>query len=273
MYKKLFFSFAALVFVYPAMARTLKGSVVDKATGQPVVYANVGIVGKDLGTATDDAGQFSFEVPESMLTDTLMISMIGYEPFKVNAAQYGQSQETMVVRLTETTHTLDEVVVKSRTYQQRRLGNNIKGRSVKAGFSENILGNEMGTLMKIKRKPTFIDSVRFDIAYSTYDTVFFRLNVYEKTDNEFRNILREPVYIKIAQASMKEAIVVDLRDKNLIVTNNFLVTMEMVKDLGPGKLQFCANLIGNSATYFRSTSQAGWKKIAPGMSISAFVTD
>lgn len=273
MYKNLFFTFVALAFAYPALARTLKGSVVDKATGIPIAYANVGIIGKDLGTATNDAGLFSFDVPESMLADTLMISMIGYEPFKVNAAQYGQSQETMVVRLAAAAQILDEVVVRSRTYKQRRLGNNIKGRSVKAGFSENILGNEMGTLMKIKRKPTFIDSVRFDIAFSTYDTVFFRLNVYEKTDKQFRNILKEPIYIKIAQTAMKESIVIDLRDKNLIVENNFLVTLEMVKDLGPGKLQFCANLIGNSATYFRSTSQASWKKIAPGVSISAFVTD
>ena len=47
---------------------------------------------------------------------------------------------------------------------------------------------------------------------------------------------------------------------------DFLVSLEHVKNLGEGKLHFCAKL--GTRSYFRSTSQANWGSAPVGVSIS-----
>ncbi len=75
------FFFALLVLLIPmfvfAQTGSVQGTVVDKATGEGIVGANVVVVGTTLGAATDENGSFVIDdVPEGSVQ--VMVSVIGY---------------------------------------------------------------------------------------------------------------------------------------------------------------------------------------------------
>ncbi len=61
--------------------RTVRGTVTDAETGEPLIGANVLVVGTSTGTITDLDGSFSLEVPEGAAA--LEISYTGYQTMRV----------------------------------------------------------------------------------------------------------------------------------------------------------------------------------------------
>jgi outer membrane protein OmpA-like peptidoglycan-associated protein/CubicO group peptidase (beta-lactamase class C family) len=87
--KILFSTAAALLLVSATFAQkqfTLKGQVLDQKRNEPLMAVAVAIKGKAVGTATDLDGKFSFKIAETYLADTLVVSMLGYEPYKLPIA-------------------------------------------------------------------------------------------------------------------------------------------------------------------------------------------
>ncbi|MDJ1482913.1 carboxypeptidase-like regulatory domain-containing protein [Cytophagaceae bacterium YF14B1] len=84
-YRLTLFLWITLLFtaVSPAMSQesflTITGRVTSQQTNQPLPYANIGIIGKSLGTVTNAEGNFIFKIPASYSRDSLKISQIGYE--------------------------------------------------------------------------------------------------------------------------------------------------------------------------------------------------
>src|ERR1700749_2374909 len=62
-----------------ANAQVFEGTVKDTKTNENLAYVNIGVIGKSNGTVTDDNGHFKLSLTNSN-TDSLRISMIGYEP-------------------------------------------------------------------------------------------------------------------------------------------------------------------------------------------------
>ena len=128
-----------------------------------------------------------------------------------------------------------------KNYKKKILGNETKSKVAQAGFTQNKLGYEMGVLMYTK-KNTILEKVNLNVASCTYDTIFYRLNIYKKlASGEFENILKEPIYIQFEKEKIKETIQVDLSKYGIEVEGDFLVTVELVKDLGKGHLFFSCN--------------------------------
>ncbi|WP_299554249.1 carboxypeptidase-like regulatory domain-containing protein [Seonamhaeicola sp.] len=102
-----------LLFPIIAMAQTDKievnGIILDE-TNNPVPYVAVGIVKKHMGTASTEDGEFSFLVTKNELQDTLSISSLGYDPFKIKVADYLKQGKKEIV-LKETITELDEVKI------------------------------------------------------------------------------------------------------------------------------------------------------------------
>lgn len=87
-----------------AQGRTITGKVID-GTGEPVIGANVSVVGTTNGTITDLNGNFSLS---SVAPDAkIQISFIGYTTQTINVG----NQTNFAVTLAEDSETLDEVVV------------------------------------------------------------------------------------------------------------------------------------------------------------------
>jgi TonB-dependent SusC/RagA subfamily outer membrane receptor len=89
-----------------AQTRTLRGTVVDTATGTPIQAANVGVRGTSIGTTTGPDGSFSLGIPTG--TTTLLVRRFGYR-FRTIVVQPGETE--IRVALASDPLQLDEVVV------------------------------------------------------------------------------------------------------------------------------------------------------------------
>ncbi|WP_343613393.1 TonB-dependent receptor [Flavobacterium sp.] len=103
-YKKLLFLFLLLPFSVLAQ-NTLTGTVVDKATGQPIPGVNVNVQGAPNGASTGFDGNYQLSNVKS--GSKIVVSFIGYKTQTIDYA----GQKTLNVSLEEDTNQLQEVVV------------------------------------------------------------------------------------------------------------------------------------------------------------------
>lgn len=258
-------TFAFLMTYGTLMGQKITGVVIDANNKHPVQFVNIGIIGKNVGTVSDSDGKFQLVVDKSLDSDSLLFSVIGYEPQVFDIGTLRKSENTSIV-MHERDYKLDEVTIRPAFFKETILGITSRGSMVQAGFHENKLGYEYGLLMKVK-KTAYLKQVQINIAHCSYDTIFFRLNVYEVRGNkEFVNILKEPIYINLLKEDVEDEIHIDLRSDNIVVKGEFLVTLEHVKDLGYGSLYFSTGL--SRRTYYRMTSQGKWVSSRIGIAIS-----
>lgn len=83
---------------------TVKGTVTDNVTGEPVPFASIQVKGTMSGTATDAVGNYSIDVPKNA---TLVFSSIGY----VNQEVAVNSRGLINILLAPDSEALDDVVV------------------------------------------------------------------------------------------------------------------------------------------------------------------
>ena len=87
--KLLFFVLVNSLLCYSQEHIKLKGKVFDKETNQPIPSASIYIKGQAIGTNTNNAGEFIFNLPINLKKDTLIVSSIGYETFKKRIDELG----------------------------------------------------------------------------------------------------------------------------------------------------------------------------------------
>jgi hypothetical protein len=245
----------------------ISGTVFEKENNIPVEYVNIGVVGKNIGTVSDQSGKFTLQISSEYYNDTLRFSCIGYQSYSIKVSDI-MNQNDVKVNLEKWLYELSEVVVRPKNIKQKTLGITTRNKMVVA-CADSIYGGEVGVVMKNK-KNAFLKEVNINIASCSYDTVFYRVNIYKAHENmQFENILTNPVYFNLLKEDVKDKITVDLRHLNLVIEGDFLVTLEVVKNLGPGKLCFPASLTHKS--YRRATSQGSWFTIVAGISLSVLV--
>ncbi len=94
-------------------ALSLVGKVRDAQTGEAVAYAAVGVTGTPVGTVSDTAGNFSLRVPVQYLSDTLLVSLLGYAPYRAFLRSLPAGQP-LLIRLAQKSIPLPEAVVAAR---------------------------------------------------------------------------------------------------------------------------------------------------------------
>ena len=247
--------------------QSISGTVFEKNGENPVEYVNIGIVGKNIGTISDLNGKYTLQFDTEYYNDTLRFSCIGYHSYSVKVSDFIKLNNGNV-NLEKRLYDLTEVVVRPKKVKQKTLGVT-KTKIAAACYTDSLKGGEIGTLMKNKNT-VFLKEINVYILSCSYDTIFYRMNIYKThKDMQFENILSEPIYIRSSKEEIKDKITIDLQDLNLVVNDDFLVTFEAVKNLGPGNLCFYASLVHKS--YERKTSQGTWKAISAGISISVEV--
>lgn len=97
--------------------QTIKGSISDKDTRQPLIGATVLVTSLESqpGTTTDFDGQFELEVPVGR--HRLEFQYLGYEPYVIEDAIINSAKELVLdIRLVEAAVVTEEVVVSARTH-------------------------------------------------------------------------------------------------------------------------------------------------------------
>jgi hypothetical protein len=101
------------ILTFPALAQTgkISGSITDTKTGDPLIGANVLIVGTNMGAATDIDGFYAIlNVPPG--TYSVRVSVIGYTPQVIEGVRVYIDQTTEIdASLSEQTIETEEVVV------------------------------------------------------------------------------------------------------------------------------------------------------------------
>ncbi|MES2679977.1 MAG: carboxypeptidase-like regulatory domain-containing protein [Bacteroidota bacterium] len=236
------------------------GILLDSLAKTPVEFANVGIIGKGFGTVTNDKGEFSLAIPDSLLNETIRVSMLGYKTkvYKARAAKAG-----ITIYLAEDANALNEVVVQVKKTKIKMLGNDTKTKHVLGGFKKNSLGSELAIRLNIKNPQTQLRRFLVNINANSLGLPVFRFNLYNVDGNGMpkENILKQNIIIEPKQKT--GLIELDLQPYNIYVDDDVFISIEWIKDLGDVKgLSFSTKLVG-STTYYRLASQDQWHKISP----------
>src|SRR5690606_3732563 len=92
----------------------VKGKVLDIETYKPIPGVSIKIANTTLATSTDEAGEFSINLPSKTGEYTLVSTFVGYDPDSTKFNLQANDWEFVSVTLINTNSTLDEVVVTRR---------------------------------------------------------------------------------------------------------------------------------------------------------------
>lgn len=252
------FIFLALLIPNLIFSQTQNGKILSSKTNIGIPFVNVGIIGKNIGTVSDEFGVFNIILDKKYFNDSIRFSAIGYFSKTFIVSEFIDNS-TKIVYLNPKIYEIGEAKVTIKKRKLIRLGIPIPTSNLCSGFFYNNLGEEMGINVDIK-KPVRLTDINMNIAICTYDTVSYRLNIYKlDTNNVFKNILLKPIYITFSNENIADALTFDLSDYSIIIHGNTLITIELYKNLGEGKLLFRSKS-NFSSTYFRNTSEGGWHK-------------
>ena len=247
-----------MLFFSPLYSQNISGKIVDSLNA-PIQYANIGVVSQNIGTVSGENGNFSLNLMNLKQDLKIRISKIGYKTKEYSIRDFINVINSKKQIILETKYyKLKEVTISTKALKKDILGNKTTSSLIEAGFKNNSLGSEVGVKIKIKHKPTYIESFNFFITSCKYDSLFFRLNIYSiKNNMPYENLLSQNIYF--STDIKKGKVSVDLSKYNIVVNQDVIITIEYVKKLGKGGLNFSAGLFGNKL-YHRQTSFSEWKK-------------
>ena len=237
------------------------GQVIDAATKEPLPYVNIGLLNKNIGTVSDEAGYFEFEVnTEQNSRDTLRFSMIGFQTKSYTLNDF-INQNEIEVYLTEKSTALDEVILSSKrkNYQTKILGNKTTSKALYAAFTSNKLGNEMGFIVRARKHPMILKKFNISLVENDYGPIKFRLNIYDVLNGlPNKTLLKDNIFIETEESS--GIVSLDFTPYEIILDQDFFISIEWIEDLGPGKLYFSGGFFG-APLFAREVSQGTWEKI------------
>jgi len=261
--KHLLTAFICILSFTTLSAQTLKGVLKDAKTGEPVPYVNIGLLNKDIGTVSGDDGKFALPVPAGHSADTIRISTLGYKTRDFIVSDLARRLESSnEIKLDEHITELKEVIVSNRKSGTKLLGNKTESKNVTAAFTSNKLGNEVGTVMKIKGTSALLKTFSASIASDNNPGVKMRLNFYNLTKKGMPNelIINENIIVSVPKSSGK--LVVDLTPYNIMVEDDFFVSLEWIEDAPDSKRIWFSAALFATPIISRDTSHAQWHKIS-----------
>jgi hypothetical protein len=256
-----------------AQEKIVRGRIIDADTKKPIPYVNIGVFHKNIGTVSDEKGQFKFGISDNSITnDSILFSHIGYQTSKYSISQLVNPIGD--IQLSPASNLLQEVIIKPKKTVKKFFGRNGKGLGLMHyNFYtyyelevDDRLGKEVGILVSVK-KNCFLNELQMHISSNEFSSLKFRLNFYKVVDG-----------IPVDLINMKEVIFeiknefVGLYKLDLIPYDIFLnkemgeivVSIQWVESAkaNPKSKYFSlySSLSPNSSCLSRTKSMAKWEK-------------
>jgi len=252
-----------------AQTAPFNGTITDAHTGKGVPFANIGVVGKTVGTVADEQGHYQLPFVPALAHDTVRISSLGYAVQQLPLQQLAGHPSR---QLLPAAVALASVVVTSRNSFRRThiLGNTGDSDASANTLSANDLGAQVGTIIHLAHHPARVLTANFNIARPATGTVTFRVNLYRldsKGQPTAEKLLARDVLL--TSPLNKGTLTVDLRADNVVVDNDFLLALEMLRWDGRtnphAEVTFSAAVgYTNNQLYARPASQADWTRTSIG---------
>ena len=93
---------------------TVTGTVINAENGSPVEFANIGVEGTYLGTASDVEGNFEIILSQAIAEKTISVSAVGYKPKKYKVSDWS-GQDGLIVQLAPANYGISEVNVEAKS--------------------------------------------------------------------------------------------------------------------------------------------------------------
>lgn len=262
---KKFLSYLFLFIPFWINAQEKSGTIYSRETNTEIAYVNIGIIGRNIGTVSDVSGKFKIELDSLYYKDSIRFSYVGYKPLTLLVKDFVENDYSEIYLNLNHYNIEEAIVVGHRKSKPIVLGIVSSPKKNGVGFAYSSLGSEMGINVYL-RNNVLIQDINFKILKCPFDTVEYRLNIY-KVNKGFitHNILKESIYLKFTKDEISEILSFDLRKYNIILKGNILITLELFKDLGEGKIIFESNF-DISNTWCRKTSEGRWYPL-PGVPV------
>ncbi len=237
---------------------SISGQIYDSVSKEPIQFANVGILNSGIGTISNENGEFVIIFNENItIDDTLRISIIGYK--KLDIIFSSESVQNTEYYLEPMIYELNEVVVKPK--MTKRFGNNSNSKTMRVYFSKaNSLGAELGSRIKINRKPCHLKEFSFNIINNDFDSLTFRLNIYSISKSvPDKNLLNSEIVFKIYQP--KGLFTLNLDNYSIILNEDVILSVELLELYGSEDSRFEIPATIGGLSCFRLASQDKWKKL------------
>ncbi len=89
--------------------KTIQGRIFSYNDSIPLYNAHIYLVNKNLGTTSNEDGWFKINIPNNLITETLIVSSVGYGNFLIDLSK--NLKDTSYIYLVPSITTLDEVTV------------------------------------------------------------------------------------------------------------------------------------------------------------------
>lgn len=245
---------------HSVFSQSQKGIVLSGETNSAIAYVNIGLIGRNIGTVSDESGNFTIKLDKEYDDDSLRFSMIGYNSRTFLVKSF-KEDSVKKVYLKPRVYNIQEVKVVYHRPKKIRLGTPVFSNDLRSGFSNNSLGSELGINLFVKRRVK-INDINLNVAVCTFDSVTYRLNIYKSVNqSRYENILTQPVYISFTKDMVDKVISFDLSKYSIIIEGDNIIALELYKDLGEGSLLFHTEFF-TGTTYHRKASEANWVKAA-----------
>lgn len=240
----------------------IKGVCIDEK-GKVIPYVNVSIKGKNIGTVSNEKGEFTLESQKILNTDTLLFSHVSFHLLAVLA-----SDITKKIILLEKEEILEEVVLVNRKKKLKRkeIGTIKKRRMVTLYSFSKGLGNEIGKLIEVKKKYEYeLLECKIKIAKLDFKNVTLRINFYEvNLNNQISKIPYNSNNI-IVKVDQEGNISVPLEKYKLFFDFNFLVSIEWIdfelkeNEKEKNLIEYASNVY-NGPFFYRQNKNVDWEK-------------
>jgi hypothetical protein len=269
--KKIFLAICFLFLNFTFSQITINGIVKSEAN-IPLQYVNIGIKNKNIGTISDEKGNFSINIDNTRINELLTFSYLGFEEKTVRIEDIIKLKSQEII-LKEKIIQIEEVLIISKKASELKIGtksySSMVAGYVRANNDKNNDIQEFAKKIKLK-KPSVLLDVNINLFNVKTDTANFRINIYNIENdlpNEKINIENIIVKKKVENGWNK----FDLQNFNLKYNVPIFITIEYL----PKKMdeeepfRYSGQLFGESIT--RSSSLGIWNSKS-GLTMALYVT-
>lgn len=249
--------------IHPCHSRT----VLSESTREPVIYASVGVINRNLGTVTDTLGNFSLKIPPEFIGDSIRISSIGYVAKTFAVKDINSIPDTIL--LADDAVVLSEVVVKPQKIKHRTAGRKSAG-----GFiyiyveGYKAAGQGLATPLKVKER-AWLKELGFTIMTDNkpLSKMKFRINVYRKEDGKYQLQNFNPMYFDYDKSQLRNGLFTyKFPEEIMLEDGNYYIELEFLENFSNEHFIMKSKPM-TGKTRCRYASQSDWETLPFGAPI------
>ena len=236
----------------------ISGKIILAGDNKPAAFASVKLMNHDNGVVSDSSGNFYVSVHNVTAADSVLISLVGYEPLKMPARK-ALTQHAFTLERSQ--KTMESVVVRS--FKNEEVAG---AKSELVGYyrswNTNNTGGEIGRTFINEHKEYQVAKVRFKV-FNTYDTCVIRLHIREVTNGQpGREILTDSVAQIIKKSPLGDKpYEFDLNKYNVILSQkNIFVSFEVLEGTRSDNTNRSLSFVGTEEGkyFYKSEGYDSW---------------